>query len=987
MNNMVRLSAILLLLGIVTRTSLCGTPQGQRARGLNPQKPISVYLRDTWQHEQGLNQVYIQKLYQSSDGFLWIGAQEGLVRFDGSQFIEYNRTNSNLKHNTINDITQSKDGTMWIASGGGLYMVKNGVFTAFQKKDGLPSDNITCVLEDKFGVLWVGTTDGLVYRKNNMFQTYTTNDGLTRDEILSLAQEKTGAIWAGTTGGGLNYIKAGRITGYVVDDQNLGSYTKGDPIAGADIQGLFPAQNGTLWIATNEGLYNLKAGGAIQTFGKEQGLVNEDIRNVLEDREGTIWAASNGGGVFRYIPSRPELPFTNLSTKNGLSADEVFCLAEDFEGAIWIGTSGGGLNRLKDRRFTTLTTKQGLSNNNVLCVTEDQSKTIWFGTNGGGLHSHSPVDGSVTYYTTQNGLFSNIINSLLPEKSGGLWVGSRSGLQLFKNRSVVQSYTGAQGLSNDNVLAMAYGHDSTLWIGASSGLNSLKNGIIKQFNAKQGLPNDNVRVLLVDSKNVVWGGTRGAGIFSYQNGVFKNYTIKDGLGGNYIWSLFEDSNGVLWIGTSGGLSRLQNGAITTITKMKGLFDDVLFSISEDDAGWMWFSSGKGVFRVHKVELEEVLQNKRKFIRCLSYNYSDGLKSTECASGSQPSVWKTSTGHLWFPTNRGLSVVESVSIPYNPIPPPVIIDRVMANENRVGGTSPWLEQHDGTYSETHYFAGDSSDLIRLKPGISKFTFFYSATSLLMPERVKFRYILEGYDNDWVDADTRRQAYYTNLPRGVEYRFRVMACNNDGIWNEVGASYSFYLKPRFYETWWFYALCIVGISSGSYGFFLFRIRAIKKRNEILKKMVDEQTSEIRSQKDLLEEQARDIQMANTELQQKNILILAANDQLQILLDNIESSIRYAKRIQDAMLPYHERIERALSEYFILFKPRDIVSGDFYWFVEHNDVIVLAAADCTGHGIPGAFMSMIGNAMLTQIIVEQNILEPDLILNTLHTGINRA
>ncbi len=962
-----------------------------QARGLNPNKAITQYIHESWQNEQGLYQSYITALFQSRDGYLWLGTQEGLIRFDGIRFTTFDRSNTTFKNNHITAMAQDTDGTLWIGTnGGGLSFIKNGIFGTLTMKEGLPSEYISSLVVDKFGVLWVGTSNGLAYRKDGKFTAFTTKEGLTRDDVLSIAQEPTGALWVGTSGGGLNYIKGGRITGYVLDNNNLDSYSNGDPIAGADIRTLMVARDGVVWIGTSEGLNTLKSGGVVGQFSKQHGLASEDIRDIIQDREGTIWIATNGGGVNRYTPNPQggiSATFTALTTKNGLSADEASCLLEDYEGALWIGTDGGGITRLKDRRFSTFGTKQGLSNNSVLSVTEDNAGNMWFGTNAG--LNRMDVHGAFTAFSLHNGLPNNIVNALLADRSGALWVGTRGGLaKMNLQNNAFTTYSTETGLSNDAVLAIAEAADSSIWVGTNSGLNRIKYGQIKQYHIADGLPNENIRALLVDRGGTLWLGTRGSGLSAFKDGKFTTYTIKDGLAGNYIWSLYEDMNGVLWVGTSGGLNRLKDGKFTSCTKRDGLFDDALFSITEDAAGWLWMSCSKGVFRVKKSEVEDVLNKTAKHVVSLSYGVTDGLRSLECASGSQPSVWRTKSGSLWYPTNRGASVVEPVTIPYNPLPPTVLVEKVFADSKRVGGIAAWAEEgEENTKPIESYLKADSISSINLSPGVDKFIFHYTATSLLMPERVKFRYMLEGYDKTWTDADNRRQAYYTNLPRGKQYKFRVIASNNDGVWNESGAAYSFYLEQFFWETWWFLMLCGFAVLAAGYGFVLYRLNAIRKRNILLKKMVDEQTAEISHQKEILEEQARDIELANTELQQKNILITASNDQLQKLLDNIESSIRYAKRIQDAMLPYHERISRALSEYFVLFKPRDIVSGDFYWFVEHGDKIVMAVADCTGHGVPGAFMSMIGNSLLSQIVIEQNVWEPDHILNNLHLGIQRA
>jgi ligand-binding sensor domain-containing protein/serine phosphatase RsbU (regulator of sigma subunit) len=1005
------LSFLLLLVPLRTQEA------GDRARGLNPNKPVTQYILDTWQNEPGLQVTAIEALRQTRDGYLWLGTPEGLIRFDGVAFSVLDRSNSGLKSNRITSIAEDAQGTLWVGTDVGLHALQNGKFTLYTTKNGLGSNVITTLFASrKTGILWVGTEGGGLSHAapatkksdDTEFSTYTTKDGLTSDAIYSITEDAQGALWVGTEGGGLNFLSGGgnaRCTPYVLDNSNLDSYTVGDPLPGAPVTTLMFARDGILWAGTSEGLSRIQPnGGAVKEFTTATGLSNNDIRHILQDREGTIWLATGGGGIQRMLVADAKgMPlaaplFSTYSSKillgaggssgaTGLTSDETAVLLEDREGALWIGCGGGGLNRFKDRRFLTYTAKDGLITNNTYSVAQDSAGALWIGTNGGLSRLQPPTaqtDAAWTNFTLQNGLANSIVYSLLTAKNGTLWVGTRNGLQAFTSTGAsgtFRTYTSADGLPDNAITSLAQ-IDSTIWIATDNGIASFaaSSGRFSTFNKQNGLPSENIRALLADRSGTLWMGTRGAGLIAYKDGKFTSYKIQDGLSSNYIWGMYEDSDGTLWIATNGGINRLKGGKFQVLTRKHGLADDAIFSISDDAAGWLWMGSSKGIFRVKKTQIDQLLSGGRKVVDCLTYSLTDGLRSLESASGTQPNLCKARDGSLYFATTRGVSMVEPLSIPYNPLMPPVIIESILADGERIAGMGALIKSPDADDMPSSGFSADSAQVASLAPGVEKFEFHYTATSLLMPERVKFRYMLQGYDQTWVDAGSRRTAYYTNLPHSKTYSFRVQACNNDGVWNETGATASFYLRPFFYETWWFTALCIVGVLAAVVLFYTLRVRAIQKRNKVLKRMVDEQTSEIRRQADSIQEQ-------NAELESKNTIITANNEKLSELLEKVESSIRYAKRIQDAMLPYHERISRALSEYFILFKPRDIVSGDFYWFVEHGNSIVIAAADCTGHGVPGAFMSMIGNSMLTQIVVEQDITNADEILNNLHVSINRA
>jgi ligand-binding sensor domain-containing protein/serine phosphatase RsbU (regulator of sigma subunit) len=956
---------------------------------------MNQYILDTWQNEPGL-ETSVDVLFQSRDGYLWIGTREGLVRFDGVTFTLFDRSTAALRSSRITAIAEDASGTLWVGTDAGLHSLQNGVFKPYTTKEGLSNNSITSLcFGKKTGILWIGTEGGGLNRyANGTFSAYSTKDGLTSDAVYSIAEDPRGALWVGTDGGGLNFLNNNKCTPYILDNNNLDAYTVGDPMPGTPVKTLMVASDGTLWAGEAEGLNHVQPnGGYVTEYTTANGITNNDIHAIIQDREGTIWVATGGGGLTRIVVAADGKPtFSAFTSSNGLASNELLSLLEDREGALWIGTDGGGLARFKDRRFFTYTAKDGLANNNVYAVAQDSTGTMWFGANGGlsRFQGEATSAGRWESFSTQNGLANNIVYSLLTSRNGTLWVGTRNGLQSFKNGAFT-SFTAQQGLPNglpnDMVLALAEDRDSALWIGTGAGLAKMKYGTFTAFTTKNGLPNDNIRALAFDRDGTLWIGTRGGGLVSYKAGKFTTYTIRDGLSSNFVWSVHEDRDGTLWIGTNGGINRFKAGKFTSCGRKAGLLDDAIFSVMDDASGWLWMGTNKGVFRAKSAELNDLLNGNRTKILCLSYSITDGLKSLECASGSQPTVCKARDGSLWFATARGVSLVEPLTIPYNPLPPSVMLEQVMADGKRIAGMGALLKNPEDDAINMSAFTATPDEAFSLRPGISKFEFHYTATSLLLPERVRFRYMLEGYDETWVEAGTRRIAYYTNLPRAKQYRFRVQACNNDGVWNETGTSIAFYLKPRFYETWWFYTLVVVGIIAGAVAFYTIRVRAIQRRNEVLKKMVDEQTAEIRQQKDILAEQSENIKLKNVELEQKNILITASNEQMSKLLENIESSIRYAKRIQDALLPNHERMSHALQEYFILYKPRDIVSGDFYWFVEHNGKIALAAADCTGHGVPGAFMSMIGHALLTEIVIEKNVMEPDKILNHLHTGIRRA
>jgi signal transduction histidine kinase len=506
---------------------------------------------------------------------------------------------------------------------------------------------------------------------------------------------------------------------------------------------------------------------------------------------------------------------------------------------LWIGTNGGGLNRLKDGKFVTYTTKEGLSDDDVRSIYEDVDGLLWIGTNGG---LSSIEDGKLTIYTTKDGLSSNQIRAIYKSRDGSLWIGTENeGLNRFKNGKFT-IYAIKDGLSSNKVRAIYEDKKGNLWIGTKGGglnrLDFLQNSKVKftSYTTKDGLSSDKIRVIHEDKKGNLWIGTENGGLnrldFSQGSKIkFTTYTTKNGLSNDFIWSIYQDKDNLLWIGTSGGgLNRLDYSSekssdsvkkIISYTTKEGLFDDLIYQILEDNKENLWMSCDKGIFRVSKKELNDFVEGKVRSIISIPYGTADGMKIRECNGGSQPAGCKTKDGKLWFPTIKGVVVIDPENIKFNELLPPVIIEDVVV---------------DGRHEKLNFL-----EKFNFSPGKEKFEFYYTALSFLVPERVKFKYKLEGFDKEWVDAGNRRTAYYTNIPPG-EYSFKVIACNNDGIWNETGAEFNFYLKPHFYQTNLFYILCVMGFVFLGIGVYSFRVRQMRIRQKELEKLVEERTKNL-------------------------------------------------------------------------------------------------------------------------------------------------
>ena len=789
---------------------------------LNPEKEITRYIPDVW-IGQGLPQNTVNAITQTGEGYLWLGTQEGLVRFDGVDFDVYDkRIIDRILDNWISVLYKDRQGNLWIGTNsGGLTCLKDGIFSTLTREQGLVNDMVMSICEDHEGGLWIGTLGGLSRLKNGRFTTFTTEQGLTDNTIAALYQDRQGILWIGTING-LNYLEDGKFH----------TYSTEDGLSNNIISDICEDREGNLWIGTHGGGLNRYKNGTFTSFTTADGLCSNKISSIYEDRQGTLWIATHGG-LNRLRDSRFEV----YTTKEGLSYDLVLSIYEDHEGSLWIGTDGGGLNRLRDGKFVVITEKHGLSKNMVHSIYEDRQGGLWIGTYGGGLNLLK--DNKITSFSKAQGLADNIVWSIFEDRDGFLWVGTGEGLNRFKDGEFTL-YTKKHGLLDNAIGAICEDRDGGLWIGTDSGLNCLKDGKFTSYTGEQGLSNMTVRVVHADRKGYIWIGTdSGLNRLNPIDGQITIFTKEHGLSNEGVGAIYEDPQGNLWIGTfGGGLNLFKNGVFLSVTNEDGLFDDNIYQVLEDDKENLWMSCNKGIFRVKKKELREFFQGKREKVNCTIYDDKDGMKSRECNGGTQPAGWKSRDGKLWFPTIKGVVVIDPDNIPTNRLPPSVMIKKVIVDDKQI--LLP--------------FSHEGKELV-IPPGMERFEIHYTALSFLVTNRVRFKCKLKGFDKAWQNVGDRRTVYYTKIPPG-SYTFQVQACNNDGIWNTAGASISFSLTPYFYQAWWFYALCITFIGSLAFVLYRFRINQLKKRKRELERLVAKRTNQ-------LEESNRQLEGVNKKL----------------------------------------------------------------------------------------------------------------------------
>jgi signal transduction histidine kinase/ligand-binding sensor domain-containing protein len=739
------------------------------AFALDPQRSVAKYGLDGWSVERGLPENSVFSIVQTRDGYLWVGTTEGLARFDGLRFTVFDKSNTPaIHHNQVQALFEDHTGALWIGTyGGGLVRLKEGRFQSYTARDGLAGDTVRAVGESADGTLWIGTHGaGLSRFASGAFRTYTTRDGLAGDLIRAVRVARDGAVWVGTNHG------VSRLRGDTIE-----TLAAREGLLHEVVTCLYEDRGGRMWIGTTGGL-NVFEDGRLRGYTTRDGLSVDRIFAIREDRDGNLWIGTDGGGVNRFRDGR----FEALRARDGLGSDVVRALDEDREGSVWIGMHGGGLARLRDG-FIVHTAQDGLPDDRVRAVLEDRRGAVWAATPAG---LGRWQDGRWRRYTKAAGLTDDTVLSLHEDHAGALWVGTRDGgLHRFQDGRF-RVFTTAQGLPNNTVMAITERRDGSLWVGTEGGIARFAAGRFTVYGTAQGLSFPEVRALHEDRSGDLWIGTFGGGVNRLRDGRFTVWRRRDGLSNDFVYCIHEDRDGALWIGTLGeGLSRIQDGRVTVFRVQDGLFHDMIFQVLEDDRDDLWMSTNRGIFRVARRELLEVAAGRRPSARSVSYGIADGMKTTECTGGPQPAGWRGRDGRLWFPTRKGLVVIDPHTGARAPAPS-VVIEEVRADRAALPPAAA----------------------VEAPPGRGELEFQYTGITFVGAESVRFRYKLEGFDADWVEAGSRRLAHFTNLAPG-SYRFRVMAQNKDGVWNEDGAAVDVRLLPHFYQTRWFGALGILAV----------------------------------------------------------------------------------------------------------------------------------------------------------------------------------
>lgn len=927
-----------------------------------------IYNVKKYEIQDGLVQSQVSVILQDHLGFLWIGTGGGISRFDGKTFEDFT-TKEGLINNRIIDLFEDSQNHLWISTQEGLNVFQNSApnvlkeidiksrLKVFTGKNGLPGTLVKKVVESKDGHVLIGTDNGLFIIKPGNRELIFNNDtligntlnmskGLPDDNIYDVHVDRKNKVWIATKKGLVKYdLKGGALK----------VYNEENGLPNNRISQIDEDDYGNIWLASDVGVVKLSKAVFIDFDFKIVLQPPSNIssctrsRMVYVDNQNKVWSACSNKVLELVNPQtigrdlQLDQAITKIFQGNILPVNNVF---QDREGNLWFATNGEGVIRFSGREFETYQQSHGLSGKSVRAVMEDNEGSIWIGTNrfvtvlkddqGKHLEKGGKVD--MVEFGAKEGLKGSVW-SLFQDANQNVWIGTAKGLYM-KNGNLVKTFTTEDGLGDNVVLSMKEDAEGNVWFGTFNGLSKLTYQQIKnkdfQFSnltTDDGLIHNQVKAIHVDLMGNLWLGTR-EGLSVYNGIRFKNFTTKEGLPSNYINGIAEDNAGGIWVATGKGISHFDGAVFDNYSTKDGLSSDTPYLLTFDDYENLWIGTNKGLDKL-------VFDSKDSIISIKHYGALEGFIGVEANANA---VVKDRYGDLWFGTING---AIKLNLQYEKL-------NYTKPITHISSFKVFFKEHD------------MQENLELEHDQNHITFEFKALSLTVPEKTFYKFQLEGFDDKVMQPTQRNYTTYSNLSPG-EYTFKVWACNDDQLWNTEPTTYSFTILKPIYKTTWFILL------SSVLGVFLiyivigWRIRALEKNRNELEKIVNERTHQLKVQNEKLESAFSEIEIQRDEIATKN--------------KDIMDSIHYAKHLQDAMLPDPKQMRHLLGDYFVFNQPKDVVSGDFYWLNVVEGKTIFSVVDCTGHGVPGAFMSIVANGLLNRATNEFRHQEPADILNTVN------
>ncbi len=919
--------------------------------------------------KNGLSQSTVHAVIQDTQGYVWFGTEDGLNRFDGINMAVFNDDvdqpdNLKMGGRFVTKLCLDEHGDLWVGTNNGgvsKWLAKEQRFENLDTTVGLSSNRINDLLIQGNRVL-VATDMGvdqidIQSLKTKSFAKY--EDGF---DVRTLFLDGE-ILWLGTQGHGLFEIDLtkNKMSKGIIPLNAQGELLKKN----ADkVRSIFKDSSGQYWIGFyGAGLAQYDNFGHQFKFFKSSGkggFKGRKVEDIYQDSEGNMWFATDRGlatyAVGKRLPGEISFTFYQSNEDDPLSIadNNVLCVYEDEANSLWFGTQLGAsvyhrtlgkFNHVKSGESNGLS----LMSKKVYAFTEDQSGNIWVGSDGGGISRLSFENETIDHFLKEDTRTNNTIIAATTSKDGIVWFGSYgAGLNGYdpKTGTFLDPISKDSGLPSSTILSLESDSKHNLYIGTFKGLIyydrqqdtliNLNDQSFADHNARQlALPSKRIQTLKIVSK-VLWVGTD-KGLFSMNlaNNQLYLYDEQAGLSNNEVYGIAEDLNGQIWVGTKNGLNKINpnDHSIQTFTSKDGLQSNFIYGVLVDSDNALWLSTNNGITKFNP----NLWQGKRYYVR--HYNAIDGLQADEFNQGA---YFKSASGELFFGGVNG----------FNHFMPQNIVDN--DHQARIGLKSFKISNKDIDLNSML----NEDNVLELSYRDNFLEFEFSAHDFVLPEKNLYQFKMEGLDEHWSTPSSRNHVSYKDLKSG-EYTLLVKVANNDGVWSEHIYKLKIYIKPPFWETTWFYALCVLFVLLSIFLFVRLRMRKIKREKRILEEKVDERTRELAAKTEELAEKNKDI----------------------------TDSIEYAKKIQTAILPDEQYLYENLPDMFVLYIPKDIVSGDFYWFGVKNGLKIITAVDCTGHGVPGAFMSMIGSNLLNQIVLEKGITEAGEILENLNRGVQNS
>lgn len=806
------------------------------------QKPLSQYVLEILQTEQGLPSNTVSAILQTSNGYIYIGSDEGLSRFDGRQFV----TVADIK-SPVNKLYQDKSGALWIATNGdGLLVLRGDSLTAFTTEDGLFDNSINDIFEDGNHAVWIGTRQGLNVMQEGKFQKLPTEPSLIGQRISSIASVSPDSLWVGTERSGLFLI-----LNYSNENLSIKHFTTSNGLVDNAITELHFDGSKMLWVGCANGLCRL-INAQFERVGRDALQDEANIRTLASSPDGNLWIGTNKG-VFRYDGEF----FSRLTTAEGMTTNNVLHLTVDREKNIWVGTNRGGLHRLFNGNLSAFTAKEGVFGEQTYAIFEDADGAVWIGGYGG---LSKIQNGKTQTFNRKNGVATDFIRSISQDLNGAIWVGTFGEGLFIYDKGKFTRYTAKNGLFSDLVQAVHLDTiHKTMWIGTRKGLNFFENGNITGFAIRE------INSLYTDRIGNVWICTDESGVIQFNGDEFIPHTLKDGLNSNVTFCAYQTSDSILWIGTAKGLCAYYNGKFHSLNEKSSILSQSIFQIVGDDLDALWFGVSSGIVRVPFSDLKRLLVGESRDLNYSRFGKSDGMKSSVCTVGG--TAIRTRNGNLWFPTTNGAVMVNPKNLNVNTVAPPVFIEQ--------------LRIDDSVYPP--------SESVVLNASTNRIEFQYSAPTFVSSSKVKFQYRLEGFEEQWIDAGARHSVSYTNLPPRT-YKFRVRAMNGDGVLSQNEATVVVEQLPKVYQTYWFYGLCVASLIFLGFTITSWRVRQIEKREAKLQQLVAERTESLKLEKERAEMALRSAEEANAF--KTELLGIAAHD----LKNPLQSILGFAELIKE-------------------------------------------------------------------------------------------